>query len=243
MKSARARWRAHRTLGATRRWTTTGYATAQWKARSARRCQPPPGPTLTNVNFFSFCGGPNPCPLDQSSQAKHHHFDPRKQTPGGRHQIGTPAGFKSESVAGFLLECVAGFVGIRTAVRLSSICLMSRHLESSRRTSRRAATMLCPNLLSSAVLSRKPFVLDLRRLRFRALAASARLSGGGLTGLSKAVRRASLGLGGYFRAPPRMVTARPRRTPIPRAILGGKHIGKTSHGLGDTEALYSDDRL
>jgi len=25
-----------------------------------------------------------------------------------------PAGFKSESVAGFLLECVAGFVGIRT---------------------------------------------------------------------------------------------------------------------------------
>ena len=115
MKSARARWRAHRTLGATRRWTTTGYATAQWKARSARRCPPPPGRTLTNRNFFSFCGGPNPCPLDQSSQAKHHHFDPRKQTPGGRHQIGTPAGFKSESVAGFLLECVAGFVGIRTA--------------------------------------------------------------------------------------------------------------------------------
>ena len=117
MKSARARWRAHRTLGATRRWTTTGYATAQWKARSARRCQPPPGPTLTNRNFFSFCGGPNPCPLDQSSQAKHHHFDPRKQTPGGRHQIGTPAGFKSESVAGFLLECVAGFVGIRSHQR------------------------------------------------------------------------------------------------------------------------------
>jgi hypothetical protein len=113
VKSARARWRAHRTLGATRRWTTTGYATAQWKARSARRCPPPPGPTLTNRNFFSFCGGPNPCPLDQSGQAKHHHFDPRKQRPGGRHQIGTPAGFKSESVAGFLLECVAGFVGIR----------------------------------------------------------------------------------------------------------------------------------
>ena len=33
--------------------------------------------------------------------------------PGGRHQIGTPAGFKSESVAGFLSECMAGFVGIR----------------------------------------------------------------------------------------------------------------------------------
>src|SRR5208337_1626727 len=118
VKSARARWRAHRTLGATRRWTTTGYATAQWKARSARRCPPPPGPTLTNRNFFSFCGGPNPSPLDQSGQAKHHHFDPRKQTPGGRHQIGTPAGFKSESVAGFLLECVAGFVGIRTLLTL-----------------------------------------------------------------------------------------------------------------------------
>jgi hypothetical protein len=40
--------------------------------------------------------------------------DPRKQTSGGRHQIGTPAGFKSESVAGFILECLAGFVGIRT---------------------------------------------------------------------------------------------------------------------------------
>ena len=51
--------------------------------------------------------------LDQPGQAKHHPFDPRKQTPGGRHQIGTPAGFKSELVAGFLLECPAGFVGIR----------------------------------------------------------------------------------------------------------------------------------
>ena len=51
--------------------------------------------------------------LDQRLRAKHHRIDPRKQTPGGRHQIGIPAGFKSESVAGFLLECVAGFVGIR----------------------------------------------------------------------------------------------------------------------------------
>jgi hypothetical protein len=33
---------------------------------------------------------------------------------GGRHQIGTPAGFGSEQVAGFRLECMAGFVGIRT---------------------------------------------------------------------------------------------------------------------------------
>jgi hypothetical protein len=35
---------------------------------------------------------------------------------GGRHQIGTPAGFGSEQVAGFTLECMAGFVGIRKAV-------------------------------------------------------------------------------------------------------------------------------
>ena len=33
--------------------------------------------------------------------------------PGGRLQIGTVAGFKSERVAGFNLECMAGFVGIR----------------------------------------------------------------------------------------------------------------------------------
>ena len=46
-------------------------------------------------------------------------MDPRKQTPGGRHQIGIPAGFKSESVAGFLLECVAGFIGNRN-LRLPS---------------------------------------------------------------------------------------------------------------------------
>jgi hypothetical protein len=39
----------------------------------------------------------------------------RKGAPqGGRHQIGTPAGFGSEQVAGFRLECMAGFVGIRT---------------------------------------------------------------------------------------------------------------------------------
>ena len=58
--------------------------------------------------------------LDQRLRAKHHRRDPRKQTPSGRHQIGIPAGFKSESVAGFLLECVAGFVGIRS---------IDRHLE------------------------------------------------------------------------------------------------------------------
>jgi tryptophan 2,3-dioxygenase len=58
-----------------------------------------------------------PSPLDQRLRAKHHRMDPRKQTPGGRHQIGIPAGFRSESVAGFLLECVAGFVGNRSEIR------------------------------------------------------------------------------------------------------------------------------
>jgi hypothetical protein len=42
--------------------------------------------------------------------------------PGGRHQIGIPAGFNSESVAGFLSECLAGFLGIRTvAEEITSI--------------------------------------------------------------------------------------------------------------------------
>jgi hypothetical protein len=42
---------------------------------------------------------------------------PRSGAPqGGRHQIGTPAGFGSEQVAGFRLECMAGFVGIRIGV-------------------------------------------------------------------------------------------------------------------------------
>ena len=40
----------------------------------------------------------------------------RKQTVGGRHQIGTLAGFRSEWVAGFVLECMAGFIGIRSRV-------------------------------------------------------------------------------------------------------------------------------
>jgi hypothetical protein len=56
--------------------------------------------------------------LDRSVAAQHHRPDPRKRTLGGRHQIGIPAGFKSESVAGFLSELVAGFVGIRTLIAL-----------------------------------------------------------------------------------------------------------------------------
>jgi hypothetical protein len=104
MKSTGARRLARATLGATRRWIAAGCATAQWKARFARR-YPPPTPALA--------GDPNPSSLDQPLQAKHHHIDPRKQIPGGRHQIGIPGGFNSESVAGFLSECLAGFLGIR----------------------------------------------------------------------------------------------------------------------------------
>jgi hypothetical protein len=76
--------------------------------------------------------------LDQRLRAKHHRRDPRKQTPSGRHQIGIPAGFKSESVAGFLLECVAGFVGIRTRYR----------------SGRRVATALAESAANSLVARR-----------------------------------------------------------------------------------------
>jgi hypothetical protein len=38
---------------------------------------------------------------------------PATRSGGGRHQIGTQAGFGSEQVAGFRLECMAGFIGIR----------------------------------------------------------------------------------------------------------------------------------
>jgi len=48
-------------------------------------------------------------------------FDLWKQAAGGRHQIGTLAGFKSEQVAGFLLECMAGFVGIRSGCRAARL--------------------------------------------------------------------------------------------------------------------------
>ena len=41
-------------------------------------------------------------------------IDLRTHDAGGRHQIGTLAGFGSEQVAGFILECMAGFVGIRS---------------------------------------------------------------------------------------------------------------------------------
>jgi len=38
----------------------------------------------------------------------------RKQGAGGRHQIGTVAGFRLEQGAGFVLECMADIVGTRT---------------------------------------------------------------------------------------------------------------------------------
>jgi hypothetical protein len=98
-------WKAGRsTLGATRPWITAGSAGAM---ESALR---PPLPTATRA----LAEIQIQASLDQRLRAKHHRIDPRKQTQGGRHQIGIPAGFKSESVAGFLLESVADIIGIRT---------------------------------------------------------------------------------------------------------------------------------
>jgi hypothetical protein len=47
----------------------------------------------------------------------------------GRHQIGTPAGFGSEQVAGFRLECMAGFVGIRSLLSLRLFILRKQRLD------------------------------------------------------------------------------------------------------------------
>jgi hypothetical protein len=59
--------------------------------------------------------------LTQSQKENNYPADPQRRHPqGGRHQIGTPAGFGSEQVAGFRLECMAGFVGIRTLPRWSA---------------------------------------------------------------------------------------------------------------------------
>ena len=79
---------------------------------SALRPHYPPPPNRPSGPDPS--SGPEQPSLDQVVRPKHHRCDPRKRTQGGRHQIGIPAGFRSESVAGFLLECVAGFVGIRS---------------------------------------------------------------------------------------------------------------------------------
>ena len=78
-----------------------------------RRYPPPPDQPFVTQPSFSAFAGPDSTPLDQTAAPKHHRLDPRKRTLGGRLQIGTVAGFGSESVADFLLELVAGFVGIR----------------------------------------------------------------------------------------------------------------------------------
>ena len=122
MKSTAARRSARPTLGAAGPWITAGCATAQWRARFARRYPPPLEPPFQTKPSYHVVEASSQALLDQPGQAKHHPFDPRKQTPGGRHQIGTPAGFKSESVAGFLLEYPAGIVGIRRPSVSTRIC-------------------------------------------------------------------------------------------------------------------------
>ena len=108
----------------------------------------PSSPTAIRSNprtptLFSFCGGPNPCPLDQSSQAKHHHFDPRKQTPGGRLQIGTPAGFKSESMAGSYWN----------AWPASSVsAARGPNMRNTRAAIQKSAAVLCRRILEASVL-------------------------------------------------------------------------------------------
>ncbi len=100
------------TGGAARPWITAGSATAQWRARSARRYPPPPI-RRSGPSFFTSPGGRIQTVLTNPAKTNIFISDPRKQTSGGRHQLGTPAGFKSELVAGFISECPAGFVGIR----------------------------------------------------------------------------------------------------------------------------------
>jgi len=81
-------------------------------ARFARRYPPPLDPPFTTRPSSSPLAGPKLNPLDRTAASKHHRLDPRTHALGGRLQIGTPAGFRSEKVAGFILECMAGFVGI-----------------------------------------------------------------------------------------------------------------------------------
>jgi hypothetical protein len=67
----RARGRPARpTLGAARPWITAGCATAQWKARFARRYPPPLEPPLANRAFSSFCEGLNPGRLTHPAKRK-----------------------------------------------------------------------------------------------------------------------------------------------------------------------------
>ena len=57
----------------------------------------PPLPTATQPAFQAAPGGRNRTVLTDPARTNIFISDPRKQTSGGRHQIGTPAGFKSES--------------------------------------------------------------------------------------------------------------------------------------------------
>ena len=94
-----------------------GCATALWKARSARFTHRHPSrPSRTPATSQSKEAQIHPG-LTDPARPNIITSNRAKQTSGGRHQIGTPAAFKSESVAGFLLECLAGFVGIRRRAR------------------------------------------------------------------------------------------------------------------------------
>jgi hypothetical protein len=73
--------------------------------------------------------------LTDPVQANIMDFDPRKQTSGGRHQIGTLAGFKSESWPASVLELLAGFVGIRS-------CALAAKLDAARNPSCRPPQLL-----------------------------------------------------------------------------------------------------
>ena len=67
MKSTGARRLARSTLGATRPWIAAGCATAQWKARFARRYSPPLELLRRAKSKLA----------DQPLRTKHHHIDPR----------------------------------------------------------------------------------------------------------------------------------------------------------------------
>jgi hypothetical protein len=79
----------------------------------ARRCPPPPGAPLQET---ASRGAEIRTALTDPVKANIMTSDPRKQTSGGRHQIGTLAGFKSEPWPASVLELLAGFIGIRTSI-------------------------------------------------------------------------------------------------------------------------------
>ena len=122
MKSTGARRPARPTLGATRRWITAGYATAQWKARFARRYPPPLEPPLANRAFYPFCGAPIHAPIHACLT------DPSAQTiiasiRGSRRQV---ADIKSEPrPASNRNRWPASYWNARPASSESAICSLS----------------------------------------------------------------------------------------------------------------------